>query len=296
MNGEPATEIKFFDVSSRIGRLRYLAYAVGLMLLMLPLWLVGGALFAFKLRLLAGLLLAVAYIFFLVVGVTFMIRRLHDMNFSGWWLLIFPIVILTTVIGIFAHGSVVLTLINIPLVLAELALSLGILFWPGTSGDNRFGPQPPPNTGWVIAGAWTYILIIPLMGILAAIAIPAYQDYIARSQMSEGIQLAGSAEVPVSEFYEKNKTWPTDISTLYPKSGPVGRYVETISTSTSADGSFGVIATMKQTGVNRFISGRAVELWTADGGKIWYCGPASNNAVDPKYLPTMCRDGNPPPP
>ncbi|HEV2110957.1 MAG TPA: prepilin-type N-terminal cleavage/methylation domain-containing protein, partial [Gammaproteobacteria bacterium] len=45
------------------------------------------------------------------------------------------------------------------------------------------------------------MIVIAIIGILAAIAIPAYQDYIARSQMSEGIQLAGGGEVGLAEFY-----------------------------------------------------------------------------------------------
>ena len=48
------------------------------------------------------------------------------------------------------------------------------------------------------------MIVIAIIGILAAIAIPAYQDYIARSQMSEGIQLSGGGEVGLAEFYQNN--------------------------------------------------------------------------------------------
>ena len=56
------------------------------------------------------------------------------------------------------------------------------------------------------------MIVIAIIGILAAIAIPAYQDYIARSQMSEGIQLNGGGEVGLAEFYQNKSAWPTTLA------------------------------------------------------------------------------------
>ncbi len=278
MNGEPTTEIRFFHLSSRIGRMRYLAYGLGLTLLMMVPALIGTlVLFIKPLAVLGSLLLFATYVAALVFSIAFMVRRLHDMDASGWWTLL-----------------VLLPLVNLVFVLV-------LLFYPGSDGDNRFGPRPPPNSMPVLVAAWCYILIFPIgiTGILAAIAIPAYQDFLARSQSLEGIQLASSAEAPVTQYYQDNKAWPTDLSSLYGgagHSGPLGRYVDTITPATSADGSFGVIVTMKNEGVTHMLAGKSLELWTNDNGATWHCGPASSNPVDARYLTSSCRESDPPPP
>lgn len=264
MDTGQAGGIRFFDLNSRIGRLRYLAYNVGLLLLMLVPLVLGGAL-ARASTLLGGSVLLVAYIGMLVMSIGFAVRRLHDLDKSGWWWL----------------------LMLIPLV--NLIVFLYILFAPGSDGENRFGPVPPPNSGWVIAGAVSYIALIPLGGILAAIAIPAYQDFVARSQMAEAIQLSGAAETQVAQYYQQNKTWPTDLSSLYGK-GPAGHYVDSVSADLRSDGGFGIVATMKATDVVFPIASKTMELWTSDGGQTWHCGPGGANPVDVRYLIASCRD------
>jgi len=141
------------------------------------------------------------------------------------------------------------------------------------------------------------MIVIAIIGILAAIAIPAYQDYIARSQMSEGIQLSGGGEVGLAEFYQNNSRWPGSLSSVYSTSSataPVGagRYVTTVlgPTAVPTTSTYGITSTMKPTGVNKNIVSKTVELWTTDGGNTWHCGPGSTNGVDPKYLPASCRD------
>ncbi|HEU5398646.1 MAG TPA: pilin, partial [Gammaproteobacteria bacterium] len=81
------------------------------------------------------------------------------------------------------------------------------------------------------------MIVIAIIGILAAIAIPAYQDYIARSQMSEGIQLAGGGEVGLAEFYQNNSRWPTSLASVYStatNTGPAGRYTLKVWQSSTA--------------------------------------------------------------
>ena len=138
------------------------------------------------------------------------------------------------------------------------------------------------------------MIVIAIIGILAAIAIPAYQDYIARSQMSEGIQLAGGAEVGLAESYQNTSQWPANLSSVYSTAGgtaPVGRYVSTITgISQSSKSAYGIIATMRNSNVNTNIKATAVEIWTADGGNTWHCGPAKTAPVPTKYLPSSCRD------
>lgn len=153
---EQYAEMKLFDVNGRIGRLRYLAYSSGVSFLI---FIVVGMLSA-VMRLAMGPsggmmgmgLTVIAYILVFVYGVTLAIRRSHDFNVSGWMSL----------------------LIFVPLA------NLIFLFIPGTQGENTYGAPPPPNSvGTIILG-----LLLPLImitGIIAAIAIPAYQGYVQRA-------------------------------------------------------------------------------------------------------------------
>ena len=136
------------------------------------------------------------------------------------------------------------------------------------------------------------MIVIAIIGILAAIAIPAYQDYIARSQMSEGIQLSGGGEVGIAEFYQTNSRYPTALASVYSTAATaskVGRYVDTV-TGAASGSSYGITSTMQGTGVNANVASKAVEIWTTDGGNTWHCGPAKTAAVPEKYLPASCRD------
>ena len=151
------------------------------------------------------------------------------------------------------------------------------------------------------------MIVIAIIGILAAIAIPAYQDYIARSQMSEGIQLAGGGETGMAEFYQNNSRWPNGsgaslgLESVYSTASDsatapaVGRYVTTVAAIGPSGATVGIVSTMKPAGINKSIWGKTVEVWTLDGGNTWHCGPGSGaNAVDPKYLPASCRDSGAP--
>ena len=141
------------------------------------------------------------------------------------------------------------------------------------------------------------MIVIAIIGILAAIAIPAYQDYIARSQMSEGIELAGGGETGLAEFYQTNSRWPTTLESVYSTSTNsgtigVGRYTTSVlgPATLPVNRTYGVSSTMRATGVNKNITSKSVEIWTGDGGNTWHCGPAKTTPVDPKYLPASCRD------
>lgn len=142
-----------------------------------------------------------------------------------------------------------------------------------------------------VAGIIVVVLFL-FIGILAAIAIPAYQDYIARSQMSEGIQLAGGAEVGLAEYMQNYQRWPDTLSEVYSTAdiSPAGRYVSGVSMSGCYGQTCGIVAVMRDTQVNAHIAGTSMEIWTNDGGETWHCGPGGTNPVPEKYLPASCRD------
>lgn len=264
MDTAESDEIRFFDLNSRIGRLRYLAYGLGIGLLsavpLLLFYFIGLAAPAIGVAL-AGL----TYIALVVFSWGFMVRRLHDIDMSGWWSLLAFVPI----------GNLVLLVI--------------LLFIGGTIGENRFGPQPPPNSGWVIVGALSYILIFPA-GVMAAIAIPAYYANMARAQAEEGIQLADGGETPVMEYRRQNQSWPSDLQAVYPAAAksPAGRFVESVSGNGQGDGY--AFTVLMQVGVSSAVAGKTLEVWTMDGGNTWQCGPGAAAPVDVRYLPMSCRE------
>ena len=297
MDGEPASEIRFFSYSSRIGRVRYLAYAIGNFLLLLPFFVLATVFFTMKMLFLAGLLSLACYIFMITMTFVFTIRRLHDIDASGWWVLINAAGLVAGVANLL--HLLPLSAIWIPALLgvAELILFLVLVFTPGTQGDNNYGPMPPPNSTWALVGAWSWILVPFLGGVLAAIAIPAYRDFTARMQMAEGIQLADKGVSMSVEHYRQNHAWPDNVETIYDQpDGAAGRYVNTVSVHTGAGGNFLVIATMKNMGVNSAVAGKSLVVWTEDRGYSWHCGPGGPDPVDMRYLPRDCRDHGAPQP
>lgn len=167
--GDERYEPKVFAVNGRIGRLRYFAYGMAYGLLM---YLVLGIAVAI---LGAGILvgggnsagMSMGAIFFigliglgmLAAGVVLMRRRLNDLDKSGW----FSVLMFIPIINFF--------------------MGLYLMFFPGSEGANRWGPKPVKNSvGVIVVG-----LLLPLtfIGILAAVAIPAYQNYVERAKAAQ---------------------------------------------------------------------------------------------------------------
>lgn len=153
---------KFFSISGRIGRLRFLSYSfgyglIGYLIMLIVLFGAGGAgAGSDSPAFIAVMVLAYAY--FIGTGLMLARRRSHDMNKNGWFSLLYLI----------------------PFV------SLIFLFIPGTKGENRFGKQPRPNKGSGMTIVVVGFLLIAIIGIVAAIAIPAYQDYVNRAKAANG--------------------------------------------------------------------------------------------------------------
>jgi type IV pilus assembly protein PilA len=138
------------------------------------------------------------------------------------------------------------------------------------------------------------MIVVAIIGILAAVAIPAYQDYIARSQVSEAVSLMGSAKTPLAEYFADKGFWPSALSeVLGNTSGKYTGGVTGVDTGTinGTASSYSVEATMKTASVNAAITGQGVRLNTVDAGKNWSCttGGMTANALSSKYLPGACR-------
>ncbi|ENV1750336.1 pilin, partial [Neisseria gonorrhoeae] len=116
------------------------------------------------------------------------------------------------------------------------------------------------------------MIVIAIVGILAAVALPAYQDYTARAQVSEAILLAEGQKSAVTEYYLNHGIWPENNSAAgvaSPASNIKGKYVESVTVEKGV-----VTAKMLSSGVNNEIKNKKLSLWARrqDGSVKWFCG------------------------
>ncbi len=129
------------------------------------------------------------------------------------------------------------------------------------------------------------MIVVAIIAILAAIAIPAYQDYTIRTQVSDGLSLASGSKTAVAEVYQNTGNFPgTNAAAGVASSASIiGNFV----TQTAVGGS-GVITVTYGSEANTAISNSTVTLTPAAnaGSVVWTCD--SPNIAD-RYLPTQCR-------
>lgn len=134
------------------------------------------------------------------------------------------------------------------------------------------------------------MIVVAIIAILAAIALPAYQDYVARSQVSEAMTLASGVKTAAAEYYADKGTWNGTHTQLgiSPAGSIVGKYVRQVAyTGTATAGT--ITATMKSSGsASGKIAGKTMILVGSDkGGSVaWTCDTGN---IDDKYLPSSCR-------
>ncbi len=131
------------------------------------------------------------------------------------------------------------------------------------------------------------MIVVAIIGILAAIAIPAYQDFIARSQVSEGMSLGGGLKLAVANSFNETGSLANADSTfnMIPAAGSVtGKYVRSAAV---ADGVITVTFKAATSGVSAAIAGQTLLLTPTDrGGAIeWAC---SSDLAD-NLVPASCR-------
>ncbi|HGK6091680.1 TPA: pilin, partial [Neisseria meningitidis] len=123
------------------------------------------------------------------------------------------------------------------------------------------------------------MIVIAIVGILAAVALPAYQDYTARAQVSEAILLAEGQKSAVTEYYLNHGEWPANNSSAgvaTSASDIKGKYVQSVEVKNGV-----ITATMLSSGVNNEIKGKKLSLWAKrqNGSVKWFCGqPVTRDA------------------
>ena len=136
------------------------------------------------------------------------------------------------------------------------------------------------------------MIVVAIIGILAAIAIPAYQDYTIRSQVSEGMVLASGSKTAVSEFFQQNGRFPpTNTSAgLASAASITGQYVMGVATGAAPAAAGTIVATFGNR-ANAKVAGQqlALSAVTRVGSVEWVCKANTANAVNAKYLPSSCR-------
>ncbi len=144
------------------------------------------------------------------------------------------------------------------------------------------------------------MIVVAIIGILAAIAIPAYQDYIARAQVTEALSLADGLKTPVSEVFTQKGICPTNsVAATAASNGMAldtdtnGKYVLKVVTAGTFANSGGctITATFRASGVAGPLVSKEVfyRLSNADKGSFkWDCVSTGANKIDQKYLPSSC--------
>jgi len=129
------------------------------------------------------------------------------------------------------------------------------------------------------------MIVVAIIGTLAALAVPAYQDYTIRAQITDGLKLSAGAKVAVSEYYMDSGDWPNNNNqaNLANQNDITGKYTNRLRVNGN------VIVITYGNDAHNAISNQRVELTAVDnaGSISWTCASAGN--IQANHLPAACR-------
>ena len=130
------------------------------------------------------------------------------------------------------------------------------------------------------------MVVVAVIGVLSAIAIPQYQNYVARAQVAEGFSLLSSGKMAVAEYYNETGTFPTDNATarLGAANTIIGKYVGSVTVGNAG----ALTVAYNTTTAHEKLQGKNFVMTPTDnGGSIsWACGVGT---VGVDYLPNSCQ-------
>ena len=141
------------------------------------------------------------------------------------------------------------------------------------------------------------MIVVAIIGILAAVALPAYQDYVKRAKMSEGILAASACRTTITEVYQSAKAGPGANNWGCEAAAATSQYVASIVTTDAG------LVTVTMQGIATDVDGKKVTLKPMKDAATppppadipiqlfgWVCGKCGDGTdVSPKYLPGSCR-------
>jgi len=134
------------------------------------------------------------------------------------------------------------------------------------------------------------MIVVAIIGVLAAVAIPAYNDYVKKGQVSEATGLLWGAKTPMAEYFANAKRWPAQPGdVLGTTSGKFTGSITFYGTPDNSTGAITLMATMASTGVASELQGATFFLETADGGMTWTCRSGGTRPISANYLTNACK-------
>ena len=136
------------------------------------------------------------------------------------------------------------------------------------------------------------MIVVAIIGILAAVALPAYQDYTVRAKVSEMILAASSARTTLSEVFSANGAFPPAASAPQYVPNASSKYVASVGYTLSGSNAVVTVASTTAIGPTDAQS-KTIALTgtgnTANGTVAWVCKPGATNPMPQKYLPATCK-------
>ena len=141
------------------------------------------------------------------------------------------------------------------------------------------------------------MIVIAIVAILVALAVPAYQDYTIRAKVAECVNAAAVPKLAISEFYETVSVFPSSLNEAGMSGQGDSQYCDVFVTyagNAAVSGIFTIEVDEGAVGASDTIAPRLVGTPSGSGGVNWACQQGTTDATNLKYLPSTCRAANTP--